>query len=150
LCKKGWAQIANCFIKFPLDNKAGRHDRITFYFLQDIAPRKTWRHPWRRSYHKRRKATWETDPVNNNKKILCNAKALKIDQGDLQWESTPTNEYQKRPTQCFKRNSCILQQDTVFYRQSFVEVLKILSVPDVTIQNPGLRCSELCFRFFLL
>ncbi|TRY79297.1 hypothetical protein TCAL_08845 [Tigriopus californicus] len=26
-----------------------------------IAPRKTWRHPWRRSYHKRRKANWETD-----------------------------------------------------------------------------------------
>ncbi|KAJ8949087.1 hypothetical protein NQ318_016991 [Aromia moschata] len=21
-----------------------------------------WRHPWRRSYHKRRKAQWETDP----------------------------------------------------------------------------------------
>ena len=29
--------------------------------LQSIAPRKTWRHPWRRSYHKRRKANWETD-----------------------------------------------------------------------------------------
>lgn len=28
---------------------------------KDIAPRKTWRHPWRRSYHKRRKANWETD-----------------------------------------------------------------------------------------
>jgi len=27
-----------------------------------VAPRKTWRHPWRRSYHKRRKAPWETDP----------------------------------------------------------------------------------------
>lgn len=26
-----------------------------------MAPRKTWRHPWRRSYHKRRKASWETD-----------------------------------------------------------------------------------------
>jgi len=26
------------------------------------APRKTWRHPWRRSYHKRRKAQWENDP----------------------------------------------------------------------------------------
>ena len=22
----------------------------------------TWRHPWRRSYHKRRKAAWESDP----------------------------------------------------------------------------------------
>lgn len=29
---------------------------------KDLAPRKTWRHPWRRSYHKRRKAQWETDP----------------------------------------------------------------------------------------
>ena len=28
----------------------------------EVAPRKTWRHPWRRSYHKRRKAAWETDP----------------------------------------------------------------------------------------
>ena len=26
-----------------------------------IAPRKIWRHPYRRSYHKRRKAIWETD-----------------------------------------------------------------------------------------
>lgn len=25
----------------------------------DIAERKVWRHPWRRSYHKRRKAQWE-------------------------------------------------------------------------------------------
>ncbi|XP_074596727.1 extracellular serine/threonine protein CG31145-like [Brevipalpus obovatus] len=25
------------------------------------APRKIWRHPWRRSYHKRRKAFWEND-----------------------------------------------------------------------------------------
>ncbi|XP_022179191.1 extracellular serine/threonine protein CG31145 [Myzus persicae] len=29
---------------------------------QDFLERKTWRHPWRRSYHKRRKAKWETDP----------------------------------------------------------------------------------------
>merc|ERR1719187_2555385 len=28
---------------------------------KDVAPRKTWRHPWRRSYHKRRKAQWELD-----------------------------------------------------------------------------------------
>ncbi|CAH1112297.1 unnamed protein product [Psylliodes chrysocephalus] len=27
-----------------------------------LAPTKIWRHPWRRSYHKRRKAQWETDP----------------------------------------------------------------------------------------
>lgn len=26
-----------------------------------LAPRKIWRHPYRRSYHKRRKAIWETD-----------------------------------------------------------------------------------------
>ncbi|CAG9864003.1 unnamed protein product [Phyllotreta striolata] len=29
---------------------------------QKLAPTKVWRHPWRRSYHKRRKAQWETDP----------------------------------------------------------------------------------------
>lgn len=28
---------------------------------KDMAPRKVWRHPWRRSYHKRRKAQWETE-----------------------------------------------------------------------------------------
>lgn len=27
---------------------------------QEVLERKTWRHPWRRSYHKRRKAKWET------------------------------------------------------------------------------------------
>ncbi len=26
-----------------------------------ILCRKTWRHPWRRSYHKRRKAQWKLD-----------------------------------------------------------------------------------------
>lgn len=26
---------------------------------RDAAPRKVWRHPWRRSYHKRRRAQWE-------------------------------------------------------------------------------------------
>lgn len=32
-------------------------------FLPDkeFVPRKTWRHPWRRSYHKRKKAQWEED-----------------------------------------------------------------------------------------
>ncbi|GLV34443.1 uncharacterized protein CBL_09691 [Carabus blaptoides fortunei] len=32
-------------------------------FLPDksLAARKVWRHPWRRSYHKRRKAQWEND-----------------------------------------------------------------------------------------
>jgi len=33
-----------------------------FLPAKSVAPRKTWRHPWRRSYHKRRKAKWETDP----------------------------------------------------------------------------------------
>ncbi|XP_037069559.1 extracellular serine/threonine protein CG31145-like [Pollicipes pollicipes] len=27
----------------------------------ELAKRKTWRHPWRRSYHKRKKAIWELD-----------------------------------------------------------------------------------------
>ena len=29
---------------------------------KSLAPRKVWRHPYRRSYHKRKKAVWETDP----------------------------------------------------------------------------------------
>eukprot|EP00092_Neocalanus_flemingeri_P018372 GFUD01019883.1.p1 GENE.GFUD01019883.1~~GFUD01019883.1.p1 ORF type:complete len:510 (+),score=167.39 GFUD01019883.1:228-1757(+) len=33
-----------------------------FLPAKSVAPRKTWRHPWRRSYHKRRKAQWEKDP----------------------------------------------------------------------------------------
>ncbi|XP_063994366.1 extracellular serine/threonine protein CG31145 [Diachasmimorpha longicaudata] len=28
---------------------------------KELSARKVWRHPWRRSYHKRRKAAWETD-----------------------------------------------------------------------------------------
>ena len=43
--------------------------------------RKTWRHPWRRSYHKREKADWETDmnycrgvrnkpPYNSGRRLL--------------------------------------------------------------------------------
>lgn len=27
---------------------------------QELLERKTWKHPWRRSYHKRKKAKWET------------------------------------------------------------------------------------------
>ena len=34
----------------------------TFLPSKSVVPRKTWRHPWRRSYHKRRKAAWENDP----------------------------------------------------------------------------------------
>lgn len=33
-----------------------------FLPTQQDTQRKVWRHPWRRSYHKRRKAQWETDP----------------------------------------------------------------------------------------
>lgn len=29
---------------------------FAFFFTQQL-----WRHPWRRSYHKRKKAQWETD-----------------------------------------------------------------------------------------
>ena len=37
---------------------------IYYYMVCTVYPcvyRKTWRHPWRRSYHKRRKAQWELD-----------------------------------------------------------------------------------------
>ena len=30
---------------------------------KNLAPRKVWRHPYRRSYHKRKKAVWETDAM---------------------------------------------------------------------------------------
>lgn len=30
-----------------------------FLPTKTFAPRKVWRHPWRRSYHKRRKAQWQ-------------------------------------------------------------------------------------------
>lgn len=45
----------------------GRPDQIEgslAAFLPDLAlaKRKTWRNPWRRSYHKRKKAEWEMDP----------------------------------------------------------------------------------------
>ncbi|XP_031778010.1 extracellular serine/threonine protein CG31145 isoform X2 [Nasonia vitripennis] len=52
-------------------------------FLPDksVVPRKVWRHPWRRSYHKRLKAQWETDsdycnmvrelhPYNEGRRLL--------------------------------------------------------------------------------
>ncbi|CAL4060549.1 unnamed protein product, partial [Meganyctiphanes norvegica] len=48
---------------------------------KEAAPRKVWRHPWRRSYHKRRKAQWELDddycelvkdvhPYNEGRRLL--------------------------------------------------------------------------------
>ena len=53
----------------------------TFLPSKSIVPRKTWRHPWRRSYHKRRKAQWENDqdycetvknvsPYNQGRRLL--------------------------------------------------------------------------------
>jgi len=44
----------------------GRPDRIegsfaTFFPPANSVPRKAWRHPYRRSYHKRKRALWETD-----------------------------------------------------------------------------------------
>ena len=56
-------------------------DIVKIIFFQSIAPRKTWRHPWRRSYHKRRKANWESDddycefvkeviPYNKGRRLL--------------------------------------------------------------------------------
>jgi hypothetical protein len=43
-------------------------------FLPDkeMAPRKVWRHPWRRSYHKRRKAQWEQGTVQNESRLSGN------------------------------------------------------------------------------
>lgn len=48
---------------------------------KEAAPRKVWRHPWRRGYHKRRKAQWEVDdeycelvkevhPYNEGRRLL--------------------------------------------------------------------------------
>ncbi|XP_073995753.1 extracellular serine/threonine protein CG31145 isoform X3 [Rhodnius prolixus] len=48
---------------------------------KEIGPRKVWRHPWRRSYHKRRKAQWEQEadycnlvrdipPYNEGRRLL--------------------------------------------------------------------------------
>ena len=34
---------------------------------QDDVDRKTWRHPWRRAYHKRKKAVWEEGKVGLGK-----------------------------------------------------------------------------------
>lgn len=37
---------------------------------QNSLERKTWRHPWRRSYHKRKKAKWETGKRSNDNYLL--------------------------------------------------------------------------------
>ena len=55
---------------------------------KSVVPRKTWRHPWRRSYHKRRKAQWETDaeycdvvrdvhPYNQVQQYMCDKDIIK-------------------------------------------------------------------------
>ena len=44
-------------------------------FLPDkeFVPRKTWRHPWRRSYHKRKKAQWEEGKEYTKKEKVINS-----------------------------------------------------------------------------
>lgn len=51
-------------------------------FLPDkaFAARKAWRHPWRRSYHKRKKAQWEngkTPSISSRNSVLRNSKDYK-------------------------------------------------------------------------
>ena len=56
--------------------------RVNINLSKKNISRKTWRHPWRRSYHKRRKAQWETDadycdvvrdvhPYNQVQQCMC-------------------------------------------------------------------------------
>ncbi|XP_049817211.1 extracellular serine/threonine protein CG31145 isoform X2 [Aethina tumida] len=83
LYEKADGELLNTFFVSPSDNLCF-HGKCSYYcdtshaicgnpdtlegsfaaFLPSskIAPTKVWRHPWRRSYHKRRKAQWETDP----------------------------------------------------------------------------------------
>ncbi|XP_076275777.1 extracellular serine/threonine protein CG31145 isoform X2 [Rhynchophorus ferrugineus] len=83
LYQKAEGDLLNTFFVSPSDNLCF-HGKCSYYcdtshaicgnpdmlegsfaaFLPSskIAPTKVWRHPWRRSYHKRRKAQWETDP----------------------------------------------------------------------------------------
>lgn len=44
-----------------------------------FAPRKVWRHPWRRSYHKRRKAQWQQGTYNEKMKILWHIPQYSLD-----------------------------------------------------------------------
>ncbi|XP_074040838.1 extracellular serine/threonine protein CG31145 [Leptinotarsa decemlineata] len=83
LYQKAEGDLLNTFFVSPSDNLCF-HGKCSYYcdtshaicgnpdtlegsfaaFLPSskLAPTKVWRHPWRRSYHKRRKAQWETDP----------------------------------------------------------------------------------------
>ncbi|XP_077614942.1 extracellular serine/threonine protein kinase FAM20C [Crocuta crocuta] len=53
-----------CSTEHALCGKPDQIEGSLAAFLPDlsVAKRKTWRNPWRRSYHKRKKAEWEVDP----------------------------------------------------------------------------------------
>ncbi|XP_054614911.1 extracellular serine/threonine protein kinase FAM20C [Dunckerocampus dactyliophorus] len=53
-----------CTTEHALCGKPDQIEGSLAAFLPDLnlAKRKTWRNPWRRSYHKRKKAEWEVDP----------------------------------------------------------------------------------------
>ncbi|XP_078096790.1 extracellular serine/threonine protein kinase FAM20C-like [Mustelus asterias] len=53
-----------CSTEHALCGKPDQIEGSLAAFLPDlaIAKRKTWRNPWRRSYHKRKRAEWEVDP----------------------------------------------------------------------------------------
>ncbi|XP_026560086.1 extracellular serine/threonine protein kinase FAM20C [Pseudonaja textilis] len=53
-----------CSTEHALCGKPDQIEGSMAAFLPDLslAKRKTWRNPWRRSYHKRKKAEWEVDP----------------------------------------------------------------------------------------
>ncbi|XP_069761808.1 extracellular serine/threonine protein kinase FAM20C-like isoform X2 [Narcine bancroftii] len=53
-----------CSTEHALCGKPDRIEGSLAAFLPDLAlaKRKTWRNPWRRSYHKRKRAEWEVDP----------------------------------------------------------------------------------------
>ncbi|KAF6717489.1 Extracellular serine/threonine protein kinase FAM20C [Oryzias melastigma] len=53
-----------CSTEHALCGKPDQIEGSVAAFLPDLnlAKRKTWRNPWRRSYHKRKKAEWEVDP----------------------------------------------------------------------------------------
>lgn len=53
-----------CSTEHALCGKPDQIEGSLAAFLPDLslAKRKTWRNPWRRSYHKRKKAEWEVEP----------------------------------------------------------------------------------------